>query len=508
MEELKKYETVGWGTFVYSREKHLVKPIVPDGGKSNILGGKNMYHENGALRVFPGFAKLGTQQYGASGTRRITGLFHYVASSGTEYLIVCSGTKVFSCTLAGSASDITGALTLDGDDTYFWRGTYWVDTAAGYAPMICITNGKNKPAYWAGSGNAAHITNAPDRAKDIFGFASHLFTTNVYETAWYGTRDKHTDVGEYNDWSGGIAGTTDLRESNNPCVGSLAFGRYRFIFKEDYISLCRPTGNDPPFQYDENVAPIGTKAHRTIGKATRHEYGFFMGSDLNFYLLSRDGATTAVGDDIQYYLKSVANQANIGYSFAVYYPKIDSIIVFFPTSANAYCTTGLIFDLGWYVKTGEKIWSPPLDLSAGTVNFTAACVDKSGELYLGSNDGYIWLFDSTKTEFNSVDIPWEVETCDYRMGGDFGELFRMQEYNPQFRATTGESVSASVSTDGGSTFSSAVSGSMAGSGASDEGLDLTLFIESLGKKHRVKLTGNESAHLIGQRIFGTLEGRD
>ena len=93
------------------------------------------------------------------------------------------------------------------------------------------------------------------------------------------------------------------------------------------------------------------------------------------------------------------------------------------------------------------------------------------------------------------------------MGGDFGELFRFQEYNPQFRATSGESVSMQISIDGGSNWTTAVTGSMAGTGATDEGLDMTLYQEKLGKKHRIKLSGNENVHLIGQRIFGTIEGR-
>jgi hypothetical protein len=545
---LRELESMGFLGYKYIPSRHFLRPIMPDGSPSELISGQNLYHEMLTLRTFPGCEKLFATQMGSADKRTCLGVFPYTYSDGTIYLIFCFPDKIYKYKAGDTTpTEIQGAVTLTGSNTQYFSAAYFADTSGGYDPWIVLTNGKDTPVYWDGTGNCAALGGSPPIGKYIDSFQNHLFISNVTSGGVdYTQRDYRSDVDEADDWAGGTAGTNDLRQSAGDVQGSLVFGDMRFIFKENSISLCRATGIDPPFLYNEDELPIGCAAPKTLTKVWRYDYGFFLGSDLNCYLIRKDGAYMPIGDNITHRIREWANDDALKYAFSVYYPDKDQVLLVLPSTGTAgeYNDQILAFDLGYYMITdgAEKVWSTPIvtgkyftagsiakfrqpytigDLGAvssdGLIGGIAGTIGNLymeaafSEIVLCDNDGYAYRFDDSLNDWDGTTISWEAEFKDNHLTGARTDRFRLQEYELMFRnaKTVLATCNSQVSVDGGSTYTTAQAMTLYNANvAADDELYESAWFDSVGNKHRMKLDGTYPVHLLGQRWAGTKEGRD
>lgn len=542
MENLTERLSMGFKGYRYNPvTAHLARPIVPDGNPTQIIGGENLYHDTMTLRTFPGLSKLFAAQLGETGKRRVTGVFPHITIDGTVYFVLCTGSKIY-CYAPGDASptDITPTVAPASTDTDYWSGAFWADKTTGYVTWLLLTNGIDAPYYWDGNpaNKVAALAGSPPAGKHFCTFGQHVFLSNVKSgSTYYKQRDYRSNVDDATDWSGGSAGSNDLRQNPGDILGSITFGDVRYIVKGQSMVRCRGTGSDPPFTYDQDELPIGTAAARTIIKCWKYDVGFLLGHDLNVYLLRRDGGIVPIGDDITHRIREWPNKTNLKHAFAMYYPVSDQVMLAVPSSnLSTYCDKILCFDLGWYVATGESIWSAPVDIglsfSAGNVGpfrsyynleqlevmygtignlpgtIGSLFQDSAySEVVLGDKDGYVYKLDPSLETANGVLIPWEFETSDLKLAGKFAERFRLQEYTMMFRRD-GVSANVYISTDGGYSYCSPQAIDMAeGTGADEEEIDGTAWFDINAKKYRMKVTGSGRCTLVGQRWFGTQEGR-
>ena len=625
-------ESQGFLGYRYQSSKHLVMPLVPDGSPTELIDGKNLYHDLLTMKTFPGFEKLfsdyripftsgGTHeilaldtltgatsaatmevvsvflesgswagadaigylfvntisgtfeaenlnegvnndvcsitgppavtQLGQTAARRCVGAWPYIDGNGDIYLILAYPDRIYQYAPGStSPTEITGAVTLSGSNTDTFDATYWVDTSVGYDPWIIMTNGVDPPIYWDGTGVCETLVgddtpnNDPPIGKYVSAFAGHCFISNVVSGGVdYLQRDYRCDVDDAEDWAGGFAGSNDLRQSDGAITGSVAFGDLRFIFKEYSTTICRSTGYNPPLVYEQDELPVGCIAPKTLIKTWRRDYAFFMGNDLNLYLVAKDGSFIPIGDSITHRIRDWSNDSSIKYSFAVYYPGIDHIILGVPSSEHAtdYCDQLFAFDLGYFLETGQKVWSTPIvtgkNFTAGAImRFRAAyqigdlgTVSSDGtigglsgqikdlytdaafsQLIMTDEDGYVYRFHKSIEDFDGVTIDWEMETKDYRLFGNKNERGRMLEDELDYEDPPNANATAIayVSTDGGGTFPASDALALAGtSAAEDEELTDTGYFDVNDKKHRMKITGTYPIEIHGQRWFGTNEGR-
>jgi len=432
-EELVQKLSIGFQGLRYPKDGQYIIPPVRGGNPLGMIGGQNLYVHEGMLKTFPGLEQILASPLGILDYRRILGIFPYIATGGTVYFVVCTAKKVYSYTAgAAAAVDITGALTFTGDNADYFDAEYWVDTGGGsYDPVIIMTNGVDDQFQWDGTGSCTAVGGTAPKARYLSNFSGHIFASYVLAGAtYYHQRDYRSNIDDAADYAGGTAGAVDLRQSPGEIMGSVVFGEFRYIFKDNGISLCRATGIDPPFDYDQDFLPIGVIAPQTILKIWRHELCVFLGSDLDFYILRRDGAYDPIGESIALLIREYPNDETLKYSFAIYAPNIDHIILFVPTSndSEAYCDTAFAFNLGEYLRSGNKMWSAPIsigvDMSAGTVGrfrsgYTIAQLgalydtigdipgtigslfqDKTfSEVVLGDNNGYLWKLDENLETF-------------------------------------------------------------------------------------------------------------
>lgn len=490
-------------------------------------------------------------QLGSDTKRRCLGAWPYIDGNGDVFLILAYPDRIYAYSPGnGSPVEITGAITLTGTDTDAFDATYWVDTSIGYDPLIILTNGVDTPFYWNGSGACDYLSNIaagedPPIGKYVSAFAGHCFVSNVVSGGTdYTQRDYRSDIDEADDWSAGFAGTNDLRQSDGAITGSVAFGDLRFIFKEYSTTICRSTGYDPPLVYEQDEIPVGCIAPKTLIKTWRRDYAFFMGNDLNLYLVAKDGSYTPIGDNITHRIREWSNDSVVKHSFAVYYPEIDHIVLGVPSTEDAtgYCDKLFAFDLGYYLETGNKVWSTPIETG---INFSAGAILRFRQSYLigdldtlstnelisglaayqikdfftdaafsqlvmADNDGYVYRFHRSIDTFDGSTIAWEAETKDYHLFGGRNYRSRLQEYELDYEdpPNANATASASVSTDGGGSWPDSDAMALAGtSAAEDEELTDTGYFDINAKKHRMKITGTYPIEIHGQRWFGTNEGR-
>jgi hypothetical protein len=486
-------------------------------------------------------------QLGSATKRRCVGAWQYIDGNGDIALILAYPDRIYAYYPGDtSPTEITGsAITLSGTITDYFDASYWVDTSTGYDPWIVFSNGVDAPFYWDGTGDCALLGGSPPIGKYVSSFSGHLFISNVVSGGTdYVQRDSRSDVDDAETWGGGFAGTNDLRQSDGAITGSVSFGDLRFVFKEKNATICRATGYEPPLLYEQDEIPIGCIAPKTLIKVWRHDYAFFMGNDLNFYVVAKDGSYKAVGDNVKDRLRDWTNDSKLRYSFAVYFPGIDHVLVGLPSTEHAtdFCDKFLAFDLGYFLKTGQAVWSTPIELgvnmSAGSIlRFRQAykigdlgVVSSDGtigglsgyqikdffsdsafsQLVLADNNGYVYRVNESIDTFDGTAIEWELHTKDLHIFSPRGDRQRLQEYELDYEDPRNANATCTVyvSTDGGGTFPDSSSLSLSGTSlADDEELTDIGYFDINDVKFRMKIAGTYPVEIQGQRWLGTNEGR-
>lgn len=626
---LETRDSMGFLGYRYERGKHYAMPIYADGGPSQLIEGKNLYHDMLSMRTFPGAerifsgytlaftsggtheviagdtltgatsgatmlvesvvltsgswaagtaagyfyitdivgviqdenlneganpnvctvtaASLAAVRLGTAGKYSCVGAFTYIKSDGSTYIILCYPNKIYAYAPGNDTPyEIQAAMTLTGTNENYFTAAYWADTGSGYDPWIILTNGVDPAIYWDGdlTTGCQVLGGTPPVGRYLTAFNGHLFMSDITSGGnRYHQRDQRSDADAVETWAGGLSGSNDLRQKEGAIIGNLVYGDIRYIFKEFSTSVNRGTGYDPPFTYDEDELPIGCLAPGTICKALKYDYGFFMGHDQNLYLLRKDGGYVGIGESIRDQIRDWPNDDKLRYSFALYHPGLDQIVLAVPENNSAnYCQVLFLFDIGHYIRTGgtQIIWSTPIRLpfsvtagcpakfrepytigdlgavsSDGTIGGLSGAIGSLfmeasfSEIILASTEGYVYRFDENLNVYDDVDITWELVTKDNHLVGDMTSKFRLQEYQLWFRNAPSAlaDCNVSISLDGGNTWTAIGTLDMFASGAVDEELYDTVYLDKVCTKHRIKLSGTYPAQVLGQRWFGTIEGR-
>ena len=127
-----------------------LSPIVIDDAEASALNNVE-YTLGGAIKKRNGFASDNNVYIAGSHT----GLYEYVTSAGSRYLIQTGADKIYKQDNAdGWADNITGAVTISSSSNYIFDFT----TANG---NLIATNRVDSVIRWTGAGNVTNIAAAP-----------------------------------------------------------------------------------------------------------------------------------------------------------------------------------------------------------------------------------------------------------------------------------------------------------------------------------------------------------
>lgn len=175
----------------------------------------------------------------AARANNVTWIGQHRSSAGTYSVLFTEGTKLYSCTTAGtSITDITGALTLSLGNDIHTQSTY---CSISGTPWIVATNNTNPVWRWGGTGNAQVLTSGtpatdflPDAAKCVEWYDNYLILANVVESSVrYTNKFAWSAVNDPTDWS--ASNYILIGSAVDPIVGMVKFQKSIVVFKEHSI---------------------------------------------------------------------------------------------------------------------------------------------------------------------------------------------------------------------------------------------------------------------------------
>lgn len=272
---------------------------------------ENLLPDKGLATKRPGYVSYGTGlPLNGVPLKFIT--FEPVA--GTEYLVVLTTTKQYYYNSGtGAWTNITYQVT--GSDVN-WTGAetdvIHATVASGTGgTWLIITNGKDKPRYWTGSGKFDLLENAAGwsytgfvTCKDVVMFYNHLVMVNITKASAYPGLIGWTDFNSLVDFGTGTSGeilTTDL---NGPIEACLPLGDRLVIYGKDSIGVLTYVGGDVIFTYETLVQDTRLTSGRGI--INLGPYHFLMRKE-NIAGFDGTRAVRDIGDNIYRGYKSRFN---------------------------------------------------------------------------------------------------------------------------------------------------------------------------------------------------------
>jgi hypothetical protein len=229
----------------------------------------------------------GNQTFCSTFTGSPANLFSlYAAQAAATVLIATGGTKVYSVSTGGVATDITGAATL----TANLRWEFVEAPASGGQGPLYGVNGTDTPKQWTGSGNIADWTAASGtvpNGKYLLYVGNRVIVagvpsdpSGVYACA----------IGDPRNWStgGGAAGGWVVRLDPNDgdaITGIGTVGPYVLVFKRSKTYVIQDTETGANRRID---ATTGCVAHRTITETPNGTY--FLTADKGVYVTNGNWA--------------------------------------------------------------------------------------------------------------------------------------------------------------------------------------------------------------------------
>jgi hypothetical protein len=223
----------------------------------------------------------------------ITSLFGL--NVGATVLIGAGGTKLYSISSGGVATDITGAATLT---TGLRWGFVSAPASGGQGPLYGM-DGTDTPKQWTGAGSIADWTasvGSVPNGKYIVYFKNRVW---VAGTTANPSRLYFSDLGDPRSWT--ATNTVDFDPSDGQTITSIAvIGPYLIVFKQSkaFVVYDLDTGANRPLSMN-----VGCIAHRSVAEGPQGLY--FLSADQGVFVTN--GSTIKnISDNIKPTLQGLA----------------------------------------------------------------------------------------------------------------------------------------------------------------------------------------------------------
>lgn len=263
------------------------KTLVPEGG---LTDGQNVEPDLGVVRRVPGWAKYSTTA--VPGTGPVMHIAEFVVAAGTRRFMAVTTTRASQYNSSTNVfDDITAGLQLltgTATDAIF---------SAVLNDLWVVTNGVNTPKKYNGTTWAALGGSPPASLVGLDVYEGHILGWN---TGTVGFRTQWSDLNAPETWTGGEAGTLDIREGN--LLAILAGGKMRrqyLFYKEQLGGVYAMTyvGGSLIMQVEELFPRFGVFAPK--GVAVYRDSHFVMASDEQLYVISPGAVPQPIGDPVR-----------------------------------------------------------------------------------------------------------------------------------------------------------------------------------------------------------------
>ena len=346
-----------------------------------------IYEVTGAVRKVGGAARLNSTVI--TGTPSVTGMFDFwVAGAGgtfTQYFVAAtSDSKVYNFGTGGTASNITGAATIEASAMPIFVQardllTIWWDSAS-------------TPLRWTGTGNVATLSSGAPSARSA---AFHLNRIWAAGTNANPSRLFYSSSVSATDWTGTDTGSFDIDpEDGDRIIGLMSYKRKLFVFKGPnkgsihVLSGTAPTGADA-FSRTLLMRGLALQSHNSMVE---------VGDDVLF--MSQYGIHSLVATDrfadfqeslatrfLMGYFRDSVNRNRLNKVWGVNYASKGMVI--WTMTAIGGTANAQAFGLS-YIRRSEEgikpfVWNRTCQSVALRINPTTS----NKELVFGSNNGFI-----------------------------------------------------------------------------------------------------------------------
>ena len=306
------------------------------------------------VRFREGYAEKFKGHTDSFGTTSASALWVQPITVGTARdWIYTTQAKVYYVNPAGTHTDISG---------YSYNANYADGWTGGVLGGIAVmSNGVNTPQYWAGTGNAANLTNWPTShsatCKVMRAHKSYLVALNVSETSatasqthtyphmvWWSQPAEPGSLPTTWDYSSASndSGRNDLAEDPTHLVDGLTMGERFICYKEgsywamDYIG--------PPYiwRFSKISSVNGALAKNCVTPVGSGNHAVFGNGDI--YVHSGGDPTSVVNAKLRRWIYSQIDTSNYDRSFAVTNPLQDEAWFCFPPAGASWCTTAAVWN--------------------------------------------------------------------------------------------------------------------------------------------------------------------
>jgi hypothetical protein len=429
----------------------------------------------GEVASLPGLTSLGQP-----GDFPINGAFTQSRADGTILTLAAQRNAIMSLdnssfTWAQSVFS-TGAVGLDED---FWSFTDVFGDVYG-------SNGVGM-TVWSPDGGSWTDLNAGATPLGYSGryletFAGRLMMANTREgSSQHEDRLRWSVAQSPRDFSSDAsAGANDIVDLAGPITGMKALGGRLFVHKRSGITVVIETGlTTPSFSFQTIVDGIGALAGRTL--LSIRGVHIFLGYD-DVYMYDGASAPLPIGEPIRRELFDTLNYLRLNTAWAVDYPDFHEYRLFVPTGTDLWPKTCFIFnyvDKTWTKRTHSTaatagaLWqiTPIDDTWDGGLNNTWDTGNDSTDDSWDAPGSSAHLIPFFGQQVGTATYPDEslvaigqtntLETADWDLDKP-GTLKTVDRVRATFRQRNAATISLSISTDGGATFTTPTTAAVAG----------------------------------------------
>lgn len=318
----------------------------------------------------------------------VHGIFDWLANSGTRYLMVTAGTKIYQTSSLGSTfTDITGTSSIT-------AGQNNQHTFASLNNIVAICGGTtpDTPLQWTGSGNVSSLSGSPPTGNIVCVANNFMFIAGIAATPstffWSNPSDPNT-------WP--VASSLNFRASDGDSITAMIeLDQQLIIFKRRSIGLLGTqtsvtSGVVMLGPLTEVIVGIGCPGSQCVDNLPDGRV-VFLGTNAHVYMLMGgrtpiDISDPSEGSNIQPTLDSM-NVSRLPFAVVKCYPTRNQIWISMTSSAATTNDTVLVYDyqLGvWtslFTNINANAMEPTID-TRSTPNHPIVMVtgDYTGNVY-------------------------------------------------------------------------------------------------------------------------------
>ncbi len=269
----------------------------------------SVLYKDGFVQSRKGYVEIGSATDPAL-TLDVPLTVEFEAADGTKHLVISTLAKQYEYNTSTDAWDditVDGVdLTGDEDDVFDWT----VGTGAD-GKWLIVTNGKDLPRYWDGSGLFLEL----DPSGDITGFTTcktvemyrdHLFLGGIESTNLGSRHVAWSDTNDLDDFGSGNSGTNLIADGRGAIKMLKLFGDRLAVYHEDSIGFVTHVGGTVLFSFEQRIQGTGLVSGNSVVEfGPYHIYA----SQENFMLFDGSRLLIPVGDNVSEALREDLNFA-------------------------------------------------------------------------------------------------------------------------------------------------------------------------------------------------------